>query len=1085
MKYDFSTYLTQVLNEKADDDENVLIDALEAKTPVKDILSKIKYTPNEKDQTVTITYNDKPISMDVLNEFIEALAENPSYKKSYDEYKSVLSKDKPSLAKKIDKKLSKSKTRGGDSNKNAAMFKKLGEALVFRTACAFGENPDADFSKICKQIFENDSDDRIKSLMTIEDQFGEYGAINGFKEFKEKNKDSKDEEALGILEKLTPFYEKLADQGTPDIEVQDAIKEISSTIQTEFKKHYEEAQAEFEEGRESMNKNIKDPNFDWKDPITGKEAKGAKNLKAGVQKITNIIGSKADELGKKIMSSPHNLENDMLKVGVMACKFLVGGVHAVRSIAKFFGIGKSATALDFIKGHKEDSGFIDKTLNKFRAFCKNCKLGAILDIHNSILKKSDNKNINKMTDEQGEKKEEKDEKKKQESFNLPFIDRVLNEVEEQTQQNEADDIKKQREDFLNNKDGFKQTGSHIMNYIIKNYAYLIDLTLGKDKKICQFSKIENDEQEENTYGFDFVKSGSMTLIQDKLNLYIRSLDYFNKFYAILSEKDKSATKKLFIGDLVEIPQTFGNEIANLIKAIDKLTADDGKLKDNKIFKQALLDVKKIYENIFPIDHSIIKLQRDNDGFAISGYSLDDFKAKCDKVKSALASIKISPMTNSAVIHFESNDDQEKFSKNLIATLGGSFQPYKNDTEQEEGKKELQAKYKEIQDELKELNDTNKLENVNSIFEKITDKLDSTVDSIKSMISKLPEENEAKSKFNDDPKNTLTKIIYIKAAMKALNINESVALNNIISLLNEAEEQAPNYDEIKKEILNIVNSSDVTADNFKEWNTKAENIYTKIKEIYEKLPTDEKDKVSNYKDKPIQLIYALSALNKPEETNGKENTKNINDMAKKLKKIFSEENIANDEYNKLKQKYEELDKDIKAWIGDDKTKQERYTKGYNLIKRYGDDIIPKVWFANTFMDEQTNPTQNNSYNPFIDYSMLMLLEDDTNTNNNNTEQKNTETATDGNTEENKEKQDNTNVAEKVKELHAAIETLLSTKDDFTTKYDKWKNEVVGLFKKVSDKLENPENYKDPVQMVSVLSNYAKSEETEKSEETKKS
>ena len=973
-----STYFTKVLNEKSNDDENILIDALDAKTPLKDILSKIEYTPNERDQTVTIKYDGKPVSSDDLNDFIDAIAENPATKKAYDEYKNTLSKDKPSLAKKIEKKLAKNKnTRGGASNKSENDFRKLGAALVFRTACAFGSNPDADFTKICKQLFSKDSDDRIKSLMTIEDQFSEYAAIKGFEEYKDKNQNTKDEDALNILEKLTPFYDKLCDQGTPDIEVQDAIKEISSTIQTEFKHYYDEAQAAFEEGREDMDKKIKDPNFDWKDPITNQVAKGSKNLKAGAQKLTNKLGEIADNMGKKIMNSPHNLENDMAKVAVIALKCVVGGVHAVRSICRFFGIGKSASAEQFIKNNKDTASTIEKLLGLFKKFLlenkafkglANAVANKSKNVANSITKKSDNKDINTMYDANGggDKKQEKP--KQQASYKFQFINDILNEEEQQQQEQpkeqpkegqEDEETKKLREDFFNNKQGFKATGRRILDYIVKNYCYLFLLSKGQNSKICQFTKIENDE-EENTYGFDFMKSGTLTLIQDKLNLYLRSLDYYVKFYDIIRKNtNEKLTSKFFIGDLMELPQTFDNGIEDLTKSIETIKKND-KINQNKTFIEALDNIEQIYNHTIQFTKKMVQVTRSDSGFSTNGYSLDKFKKDCDDIKNALGSIKIEPLAETATIHFASEEEYKEFNKEISAALGGGkvekfnegekltgsvkeilsrivikepkdgnthytelaskvkdkpepmnftvdeFERLKDIINQDmnsysewyfgedenqpketkdeikkilqiepvakdENAEKLKTDYEKIKNQLSELANANKLNDITSTIGKASEQIDNAYKATRKMAETNNDLATTLSHLDvKDNSDTISKLIYVKTAMSGLGLSESVYLTNFYALLNEADKENAETNNISKlmdRVKNEIIDAKISGENAGTIMSTWKKIQEDIDKEYDALKDKDQNaaKVIGDKANKLELLYAMNSYNKNGDT----------------------------------------------------------------------------------------------------------------------------------------------------------------------------------------------------------------------------
>lgn len=187
---------------------------------------------------------------------------------------------------------------------------------------------------------------------------------------------------------------------------------------------------------------------------------------------------------------------------------------------------------------------------------------------------------------------------------------------------------------------------------------------------------------------------------------------------------------------------------------------------------------------------------------------------------------------------------------------------------------------------------------------------------------------------------------------------------------------------------------------------------------------------------------------------------------KLEKIFNNTNIFVSEnfeetYDNMKKEFDSLDNDIKQYCGDDKGKNDKYNKGKNLIAKYKDDLLPQLWFAIRFLDSETAP-KNESYNPFIDYSLLSLLEDE--------EPKNNEV--NGDPEKTKEQQTNEDERLKsyVESLYKKIKELLNAKD-FTGPYEKWKNGVNTLYGKLKDKIKD-NTYTDPIQQISAICLYVK-------------
>ena len=187
---------------------------------------------------------------------------------------------------------------------------------------------------------------------------------------------------------------------------------------------------------------------------------------------------------------------------------------------------------------------------------------------------------------------------------------------------------------------------------------------------------------------------------------------------------------------------------------------------------------------------------------------------------------------------------------------------------------------------------------------------------------------------------------------------------------------------------------------------------------------------------------------------------------KLEKIFNNTDIFVSEnfeetYDKMKKEFDSLDNDIKQYCGDDKGKNDKYNKGKNLIAKYKDDLLPQLWFAIRFLDSETAP-KNESYNPFIDYSLLNLLEDE--------EPKNNEDKGDPEKTEEQQTKEDERLKSYVESLYKKIKELLNAKD-FTGPYEKWKNGVNTLYGKLKDKIKD-NNYTDPIQQISAICLYVK-------------
>ena len=90
-------------------------------------------------------------------------------------------------------------------------------------------------------------------------------------------------------------------------------------------------------------------------------------------------------------------------------------------------------------------------------------------------------------------------------------------------------------------------------------------------------------------------------------------------------------------------------------------------------------------------------------------------------------------------------------------------------------------------------------------------------------------------------------------------------------------------------------------------------------------------------------------------------------------------------------------------------------------------------------------------------MFLLEDDETNNKDNNKDNKAEE------------------VKNKIKEAHKQLDNIISA--DSLEPYKKWKAGIIELFKQFDDKIENKDELKDPVQMLSAMIDYMKANESE--------
>jgi hypothetical protein len=860
MNTDFQKYLMNALNEVEKDETNPTPtngekdnkdkltaetfkkDLIEAETEesLKDIFKRFNFKKGptaiyEKDgESVELSKKDlENIFKNLINndEFMEIFTDKfrkDSLKIENNDSKNDFLKFFDEIKAKFQKKIE----NNNGTLKRKEDFEKLGETIVYRTACAF-KNPDANIETICKEIFSDDSDDRIKSLGSIESKFAEYGCLKGFAEYKKKNEKSNKEDVKNTISKLTPYYEVLQNQGSSPDEVNDAIEEISSNIKTEFKHFYDEAQASFEEGQKTMKDHINDPNWKWVDPLTGKEPKGnIKNTKAVAKKLFSNMAQKADELSKKIMSSPHNLENDILKAGVIAIKVAVGGVKAVKAIANFFGFGKTASADAFIKKNKETTNSTKSALNKFKNFLKDTRFDKLFkEGFNESFRTL--KNVFKFILNEEDTTAQTTTASAEASADTPAEEPKTNPGEL------SEELNKLRLAFMNEDNGFKKTGNTIFNYIIKSYAYLVLLANGTDKnKIGEFKKVKDAT---DTYEFNFNLEGNITYIQDKINLYINSINIFNDFYNELKKKNEKTVNKLFVGDILQSEQIFPISSYKLIKCIDSLVKDPD-LSKNKIFVDNLNAIKKLYDKngIFQFTSNWIKIKENPNGWSSNGKTLEELYKQLQITLNTLKSIKIQPETERIVKTFKNKEDFDKFKKELVNALGGdkNIEYTNGDTDS--------SNYNSILNKLNDFDKIDNLKNAITTMLELKTELPTAIEEINKN-TKIPDNLKSTYEGIKDKNDVFINAMYLKAAMASMN--ESYWFNNG-NLLTEDEHDSYEDDEDDFRNSNVEQDRDknnnvtkwieqfkkmfdnVTPDNFKSNVDEYNKLIKDIDETYE-------------------------------------------------------------------------------------------------------------------------------------------------------------------------------------------------------------------------------------------------------------
>ena len=296
MKYDFSTFLKQALNEadkqpvysngkfnttNPDEIENWLSQRKGSLTK-KD--NKLYYT-NEEGKDINLTDNNtnidfnKDINLDNIS-----TSSNKGVVKSY-------SKD---------------------------TFEKLGETYAYRATVCFTIMSQSDFKDMTNDVFENDPDNVLLQINDLQDYFDFAAACTTVTN--KLNKEEKDSESAKIASQCKELLNK------PETRFK-GIEKVKKEIQKDFIKYHDTFSNAFDNGMKEQQKKMTEKDYKWVDPATGLPPKGFS------QKFTKIAGqgaAKLAELGSKfsdkVKNSPHNLENDiclLALINLLSLKFII------------------------------------------------------------------------------------------------------------------------------------------------------------------------------------------------------------------------------------------------------------------------------------------------------------------------------------------------------------------------------------------------------------------------------------------------------------------------------------------------------------------------------------------------------------------------------------------------------------------------------------------------------------------------------------------------------------------------------------------------------------------------------------------
>ena len=943
MKYDFSTYLTQVLNEdeKKKKESNITINkegnkkvVISSDTTEKELVNFFKKyiddieIKEEGDKKVYVfngeqgeyTFENKPnLPFDKL------------YKKALEE-----SKDGDNKLKSLDK----------DG------FELLGKTIAYRSALTVWNiinNSGDDFKQAALDVFKDNSEYSIKQLENL-DSLLDYSAAIGVVKDKKNRLDKNDAKYETLLKKCNETEEKLATK-----ENYTTIQQIKKDYEKEFKDKRDVYEKAFNDGMAEQKKDMQAKDYKWKDPATGQPPKGklAKSNQAADAIFKSIQSGveKADEFAKK----QQGLDKVILTLAVMGVKGMMSGGKLLKKLL---------------------TGFLKKT-NLKDIMRYTAKFNNVKDKINVFKKEYDE--WKKYNDAQQQKKEKTDDEKKEEEDRKKTISMKLSEL----------------------------MNTHVIPYYYCKMAIIVG---------C-FENIEGKyiiKQENNKWSTYNSGSGRLTIIEDNAILMERILEVVN---------DQLVKKGVF--------ETLKDESsADAFKGIPK------DLKYKKDYADKLLKWKDKIKSV----STVSKFNKDNLKNILNVYNekviVNNFASYAEfaeYVPTAQGLVKLHdiPVAKEIVIKFDGDED---------AGIPGIVTGAKKEETKEEQNPEEDKEYQKILNSVEDIKNATNAEEVAKNYGDTKEKVDKAVDQIQNNIKDQDIKDYLDKHFlNIQKADTLTKMMYLNTAKSKGLFDSCVAFNYAMNMLLEDANSNGGSSEVFKDIVNLLNgeSNDNTIVDFKK---KDEELKTSMEKAKEQMKDDVK------KALPDDPLAVYSYLNKKEEP--KKLEVNVDTLIQQLERPDTD-------YEKLQKEYASYDKMIKDYIGKDEDKLKQYTRGSSIIKEFGDDIIPKLWFAKRYTDWITKPKE--SYDPFIDYSLLFLLEDEESNKDNKAEE----------------------VKNKIKEAHKQLDDIISA--DSLEPYKKWKAGIIELFKQFGDKIENKDELKDPVQMLSAMIDYMKSNVTEEKKE----
>lgn len=871
MKYDFSTFLKQSLNEA----EKTYSTADEIKAKVNDfILDKgvIKY----KDKT------GKPgdkVSEDTLKEIKNGSGWKDYYRvnKNNDIVKAII------------------KTITEQENKNNTIraldkdgFELLGKTIAYRSALTVWNivnNSGDDFKQATLDVFKDNSEYSLKQLENL-DSLLDYSAAVGVVKDKKNRLDKNDANYETLLKKCNDAEAKLTTK-----ENYTTIQQIKKDYEKEFKDKRDVYEKAFNDGMAEQKKDMQAKDYKWKDPATGQPPKGklAKSNQAA-DAIFKSIQSGVDKAGE-FAKKQQGLDKAILSLAVMGVKGMMFGGKMLKKLL---------------------TGFLKKS-NLKDLLRYTAKFNTVKDKINVFKKEYDE--WKKYNDAQQQKKEKTDDEKKEEEDRKKTISAKLTELMNTHvipyyyckmaiiiacfENLEGKYIIKQE----NNKWSTYNSGSGRLT-IIEDNAILMERilevvqnqlvkggvfeTLKDESSVDAFKGIPkafkyNKQYADNLLKWkDKIKSVSTVSkfnkdnLKNILNVYnekvivngFASYEEFAKYVPIaqglVKQHDIPVAKEIVI-------KFDGDEDAGIPGIVTGAKKEDNQEEEKAPVTEEV--AKEALNNVTYKDGNVYIKYSEYNGTKDFNVSFNKENAEKKEHLEGFTDVysKYKDVFDEWVNQNKDNKDLQEPINIMKIALGDNNED-KEEEKTEELPKEIEQQeeqqYSKIMDELSTLSKVNDTENLVQNFDKTNNDINKAYELMKNNISKLDNEGAKKLLGNLEMDNAdmLKKLMYLNTAKSSGVFKESTILGEALLLLEGA-----NADELFSKVYSFLKKDNLTEDDVRKFNHYYGQFIQKLSNILKSgniKDNELKELLTQHKD-PLERYYILKIWkkekdNKPEE-----------------------------------------------------------------------------------------------------------------------------------------------------------------------------------------------------------------------------